>query len=407
MTGQLALDTYLNLAAQNETIKLDGNQLEITIPSKLYMTREEIRNLDISKGAQSAVFDYILGNTERNNGGVMTLPQARLMIRESEKDYYLLQGNKFLAAGEIDKGQAFLAKVEEMDNRTAEEESAANIKFVLDIYNAKDIEGIPVSVDGTATNIKPLSELTRTPKYVNDLYAAHAEKYGKDSALEQAIANHFNGIEIDSENIKNLERKVNPEFVQEKYKITNSNYIANITAPETRAEIDEALSTLSVEELAALAKMSDKEIFESLGIPDFSYTKYSELRNFLAAVLRVAGTGAGITSIFTGPATPIVAGASAGLFGAAELLEPNTFSDYINFNFKNTRPQENQEDAKKYRKTGVTSAGIFAPYVYKGEVAENIPQEFFKDLQVALGLIGEPSETERLFAEDTALKESL
>ena len=143
MTGQLALDTYLNFAARNETIKLDGNQVEITIPSKLYMTREEIRNLDISKGAQSAVFSYILGNTERNNGGVMTLPQARLMIRESEKDYYLLQGNKFLAAGEIDKGQAFLAKVEEMDNRTAEEESAANIKFVLDVYNAKDIEGIP------------------------------------------------------------------------------------------------------------------------------------------------------------------------------------------------------------------------------------------------------------------------
>ena len=150
--------------------------------------------------------------------------------------------------------------------------------------------------------------------------------------------------------------------------------------------------------------MSDKEIFESLGIPDFSYTKYSDIRNLFAGVLRAGGTGAGIASIFTGP---ITAGVSAGLFGAAELVEPNTFSDYINFNFKNTRPQENQEDAKKYRKTGVTSAGIFAPYVYKGKVAENIPQEFFQDLQVALGLIGEPSETERLFAEDTALKESL
>lgn len=409
ISGELALDTYLNMAARHETIKLDGNQVEITIPSKLYMTREEIRNLDISKGAQSAVFDYILGNTERNNGGVMTLPQVRLMIRESEKDYYLLQGNKFLAANEIDKGQAFLAKVEEMDNRTAEEESAANIKFILDIYNAKDIEGIPVSVDGTATNIKPLSELTRTPDYVNKLYAAHAEKYGKDSALEQAIANHFNSIEIDSENIKNLERKVNPEFVQENYKLTNSNYIANITAPETKADIDEALSTLSIDELAGLAKMSDKEIFERLGIPDFSYTKYSDIRNILAGVLRVSGTGAGIAAFFTGP---IAGTASAGLFGAAELVEPNTFSDFINDRLNNRvqfAGEFNNEERNKVRRIGMTVFTGQDRFKYAGDRVkpEEIPQEFFKDLQVALGLIGEPSETARLFAEDTALKESL
>tara|TARA_R110002012_G_scaffold148460_1_gene307315 strand:+ start:129 stop:941 length:813 start_codon:yes stop_codon:yes gene_type:complete len=265
------------------------------------------------------------------------------------------------------------------------------------------------SVDGTAKNIKPLSHLTRTPEYVNKLYADHADKYGKNSALEQSIANHFNGIEIDSQNIKNLERKVNPEFVQERYAATNSNYIANITAPETKADINEALSTLSVEELAGLAKMNDKEIFEKLGIPDFSYTKYSDIRNILAGILRVTGTGAGIAAFFTGPITGT---ASAGLFGAAEVVEPNTFSNYIN-EILNDRVQlaglTNNEERKKVREVGMTVFTGQDKFKYAGNIVEKdqIPQEFFQDLQVALGLIGEPSETGRLFAEDTALKESL
>ena len=92
---------------------------------------------------------------------------------------------------------------------------------MLDIYNAKDIEGIPVSVDGTATNIKPLSELTRTPDYVNKLYAAHAEKYGKD--MVQKWRRSYDIPPPDGESLKmTLERTV-PYFKSSIFPLLSNN----------------------------------------------------------------------------------------------------------------------------------------------------------------------------------------
>ena len=417
----------------------DGkNTFVIDLPntSELYLTKDEILNLSQDKiGANKKMFNVVLGNAIKEEGGVHDLVSVIQKVRQAEINMYQQNALEFMRNDDtFDKGQNELAKVEAIKARGPEEESEAVLDFFMNSYRAKDIENLNVvyGVDEQG-KIKSATilELSRDRDFINDLLEKHEEKFGADKAIRDRVNLHFQGIAIDKNTFENMGAEINSNFVTDYHWQTGTNYLSNIQAPEMSEDINAVLSTLSTEELAGLAEMNDKEIFERIGLKDFSYDKYEGLKNSFNSIAKyIASGGAAVASIkptvdmktgfksglyqavrtpyaslgskFGAPLTvgrlgvtaalgtvgsvATLAGTAAyGVYSLAENLirQKNPFKYYIKDYFEASLPT-------RKRKVAMTAFSGQDPFVtekipFYGKAAP-VPQEFFNNLGVAIGV---------------------
>jgi len=434
-----AFQMFFNSLRETGRGYFDGkNTFVIDLPntSELYLERDEILNLSQDKiGANKKVFNVILGNAIKEQGGVHDLVSVIQKVRQAEINMYQQNALEFMRNDDtFDKGQNELAKVEAIKARGPEEESEAVLDFFMNSYRAKDIENLNVVYgvnEKGELQSKTILELSRDRDFINDLLEKHEEKFGADKAIRDRVNLHFQGIAIDKNTFENMGVELNSNFVTDHHWQTGTNYLSNIQGPEMAEDINAVLSTLSTEELAGLAEMNDKEIFEKIGLKDFSYDKYEGLKNTFNSVSKyVVSGGATVASIkptvdmktgfksglyqavrtpyaslgskFGAPLTAGRLGVTAALgtvgsvatlagtvaYGAYSLAENlirqrNPFKYYIKDYFEASLPTRTRE-------VGMTVFTGQDPFVtetipFRGKAAP-VPQEFFDDLAVAIGI---------------------